>query len=159
VTELAPGAQAPVATLPRLGGGELTLPGSAPLTVLAFFKSTCPTCGTALPFLRALHERAPEGFEVFGVAQDEEPAARALAEVLGLGFPIGLESVPWEVSARYGLLTVPTIFLVDAAGEILMTSPGLARDELRAMGRRAADLGGDPIDPIHDEELPAFVPG
>jgi thiol-disulfide isomerase/thioredoxin len=137
----------------------LTLPGSAPLNFLAFFKSTCPTCATALPFVRALHERAPERLRVLGVAQDEEPAAQALAEVLGLEFPIGLESVPWNVSASYGLVTVPTFFLVNAEGEILVTSPGLARDELREIGRRAADAGGEPIDPILDPELPAFVPG
>jgi len=159
VTELGPGDLAPVATLPRLGGGELTLPGSSPLTLLAFFKSTCPTCATALPLVRFLHERAPDGFRVVGVAQDEEPAAQALADVLGLAFPIALEGVPWEVSARYGLVTVPTLFLVGADGRILLTSPGLARDEIREIGRRAADVGGEPVDPIIDAELPAFVPG
>jgi hypothetical protein len=137
----------------------VTLPGAASLNFLAFFKSTCPTCATALPFVRALHERAPAGFRVVGIAQDEEPAASALADVLGLAFPIGLESVPWGVSASYGLVTVPTFFLVNGRGEILVTSPGLARDELRDMGRRAADVGGEPIDPILDPELPAFVPG
>jgi thiol-disulfide isomerase/thioredoxin len=137
----------------------VALPGDAPLNFLAFFKSTCPTCATALPFVRALHEQAPPGFRVVGIAQDEEPAAQALAEVLGLAFPIGLESVPWQVSASYGLVTVPTFFLVDGEGEVLVTSPGLARDELRAIGRRAAEAGGEPIDPILDPELPAFVPG
>jgi peroxiredoxin len=159
VTELLPGARAPRATLPRLGGGELDLPGDATLNFLAFFKSTCPTCATALPFVRVLHERAPAGFRVLGVAQDEEPAAQALAEVLGLDFPIGLESIPWSVSASYGLVTVPTFFLVNGGGEILVTSPGLARDELREIGRRAAQAGGSPIDPILDPELPVFVPG
>jgi hypothetical protein len=124
------------------------LPGSDPLTLLAFFKSTCPTCGTALPFVRNL------------VAQDDETVARAFADVLGLEFPIALEGAPWPVSANYGLVTVPTFFLVDRSSEILLTSPGLARDELRDVGRRAAALGGAPaIDPIHDADLPAFVPG
>jgi peroxiredoxin len=113
-----------------------------------------------LPFVRNLQEKAPAGFHVLGVAQDDETVARAFAEVLGLEFPIALEGAPWPVSASYGLVTVPTFFLVDRSGEILLTSPGLARDELRDVGRRAAALGGAPaIDPIHDADLPAFVPG
>lgn len=157
---VAPGDRAPAFRLPSLGGGALDLPGAAPLTLLAFTKASCPTCRWALPFVQALHERA-RGLTVVGVASDPPAEARALAEELGLGFPVAVEGEPWEVSAAYGLTTVPTLVLVDGSGEVLFTSEGFSRDDFLEIARRAGERSGTaPADPFPaGEAVPPFRPG
>jgi len=161
MAELVPGTKAPPATLPRLSGGEVALPGSSPLTLLAFYKASCPTCRWAAPFVQSLHAKTKGGsLAVVGVAEDDEDTARQFADELGLDFPIAVETEPWAVSTSYGLATVPTFFLVDNEGEILLTSPGFARDDLREVARRAAELsGGEPADPFDGADVPPFRPG
>lgn len=145
--------------LPGLAGGEIPIPGDAPLTLLVFFKSSCPTCRWALPFVQALHEHAA-GLTVVGVAEDDEDEARELADELGLTFPIALESAPWSVSAAWDLTTVPTVFLVEDE-TVTIVSPGFSRDDLLFVARRAAARSrGAPVDPFGgDTTIPIFRPG
>jgi peroxiredoxin len=156
-----PGDPAAAAELPCLGGGTVELPGGAPLTLLVFYKASCPTCRWALPFVQALHERA-HGLTVVGIAsEDDVDEAAAFAAELGLTFPIGLESAPWEVSAAYGLTTVPTLFLIDGAGRVKRVSPGFAKEDFLAAAAEAAALhGGAPADPFPEgAAVPEFRPG
>lgn len=156
-----PGHRAPVAELPRLGGGTVELPGGAPLTLLAFYKASCPTCRWAMPFVQTLHERA-RGLTVVGIAsEDDASEAAVFAQELGLTFPIGLESAPWDVSRAYALSTVPTLFLVDGAGRVKRASPGFAKEDFRAVAAEAAALhGGAPADPFPEGvAVPEFRPG
>jgi peroxiredoxin len=159
MAELGPGANAPAFTLPGLTGGGVAVPGDAPLTLLTFYKASCPTCRWALPFVQALHERAA-GLTVVGVASDGEPEARAFALELRLTFPIGIESPPWPVSAAYRLTTVPTVFLVDG-GAVRFASAGFVRDDfLRAAAVAAGRAGGPPANPFPEgAPVPAFRPG
>lgn len=158
--EIAPGAAAPTARLPGLRGGEIRVPGGVGLTLLAFYKGACPTCRWAMPFVQSLHDRAA-GLHVIGVASDDAGHARAFAKELGLTFPIAIESAPWETSGAYGLTTVPTLFLVEAGGEVVVTSPGFARDDFLDIAKRAAEIsGGEPADPFPEgEAVPVFRPG
>lgn len=160
MSEVGPGQRAPSFRLPSLGGVAVAVPGGSPLTLLVFYKASCPTCEWALPFVQALHERA-DGLAVVGVASDAEDEARAFAEKLGLTFPVGVESEPWDVSAAYALTTVPTLFLVGESGKVLLTSPGFSRDDFLEVARRAAERsGGAPADPFPEgAEIPAFRPG
>ena len=74
---------------------------------------------------------------------------------------MSVESAPWNTSVSYGLSTVPTLFLVDADGEVLFSSPGLSRDDLLEAANRAAALsGGEPANPFpEDAKIPPFRPG
>lgn len=153
--------QAPRAGLPRLGGGTVDLPGTAALNLLVFWKSSCPTCRWVLPFVERLHARtAGVSLAVVGVAEDDEAEAGAAVAEAGVTFPTALEAEPWAVSAAYELMTVPTFVLADAAGRVLMVSPGFAKDDLLEVARRAAERdGGEPADPFGDESVPAYRPG
>lgn len=155
------GAAAPRARLPRLGGGTVELPGAAPLSLLVFWKSSCPTCRWALPYFEALHAgTAGTGFSVVGVAEDSEADAAAVAAELGLTLPVAVEPEPWATSAAYDLMTVPTLVLVDGEGRVILTSPGFAKDDVLEIARQAAALRGTaPVDPFRGEDVPAYRPG
>lgn len=160
MARIARGDRAPAFVLPSLAGGQVDLPGPAPLTLLAFTKASCPTCRWVAPFLQGLHERA-RGLTVVGVASDPVDEVRAFAEELGLGFPVAVESAPWEVSAAYGLTTVPTLILVDGDGTVLLASEGFARDDFLEIARTAGERSGTaPADPFPaGEAVPALRPG
>jgi thiol-disulfide isomerase/thioredoxin len=163
VAELAAGSIAPAAELPSAAGDAesvVAIPGAATKTLLAFFKSSCPTCKWALPWIQRLHESARDaGLRVVAVAEDDSSVARALVEELSLTFPVGVESEPWALSEAYGLSTVPTFFLVDEGGVVEMASPGFSRDDLLECARRAAEAAGVPAPKPFPEDLPAFRPG
>ena len=153
--------KAPSARLPRLGGGFVDLPGAAPLNLILFWKTSCPTCRWALPFFERLHARTAGGsLAVVGVAEDTEVDARAAVEEDGVTFPMALETEPWATSAAYELMTVPTFVLVDGEGQVLMTSPGFAKEDLLDVARQAAERDGTDIaDPFRGEAVPVYRPG
>ena len=162
LSELAPGTIAPSLDLPRLGGGEVALPGDGPLNLVVFEKSGCPTCRWALPFFESLHAGTRDGsLSVTLVASDDEPTTHAFVEDLGLTMPVGIESEPWPASVSYGLSAVPTFFLTDETGEILLSSAGFSRADLEEVARRVAERDGtDPVDPFPEGvRVPPFRPG
>lgn len=163
MSELAPGVKAPAFSLPALdGSGTVEGPACGPLTLLLFAKASCPTCRWAMPIFRTLHERSAGGsLRVLGVFQDDPDAERAAAAELRVTFPVGLEETPWATAEAYGLTTVPTFFLLDADGEVLVTSPGFSREDLLEAPRRAAELdGGEAVDPFPDGmDVPPYRPG
>jgi len=129
--------------------------------VLVFFKTTCPTCMMAFPYIERLYQAYGQaGVTVWGLSQDPLDDSLAFAHDFGATFPILLDTT-WGVSEVYGLDTVPTVFLIDAAGRIAFTSVGLNKDELNQMARLAAEgLGVSPVTvaPL-DDGKPAFAPG
>jgi len=163
MSELAPGTKAPAFTLPALdGSGVVEGPLRGPLTLLLFAKASCPTCRWAMPLFQTLHERTAGGsLSVLGVFQDDPDVERAAAAELGVTFPVGLEETPWTTAEAYGLTTVPTVFLLDARGEVLVTSPGFSREDLLEASKRAAELdGGEAANPVPEGmEVPIYRPG
>jgi peroxiredoxin len=131
------------------------------VTLLTIFKSSCPTCWWALPFVERIHGQAVKNFQVLGIAEDTEEDAKALASELRLTFPIAIEQEPYPVSAAFGLTTVPTQFLIDASERILLASPGFSKEDFLEIARRAAELEGvEAIDPFpQGEKIPALRPG
>lgn len=163
MSELAPGTRAPAFTLPALdGSGALEGPVRGPLTLLLFAKASCPTCRWAMPCFQTLHERTAGGsLSVIGVFQDDADVERAAAAELGVTFPVAVEETPWATADAYGLTTVPTFFLLDERGNVLVTSPGFSRDDVLEAPKRAAELdGGDAVSPFPDGmDVPAYRPG
>jgi len=152
----------PAVTLPRLGGGEVTIPVAGKPTLLLFTKSSCPTCTWAAPLFRELHERlGGSSLAVVAVAQDDEDAESEFAREHRLGYPVALESSPWRLAADLGLTTVPTAVYVDADGRCGLVSPGFARDDLVGVAERvAAHDGTGPRAPFAaGDDVPAFRPG
>lgn len=141
----APGDLAPGFALPDLHGQRVGLEQfrGRPV-VLTFWACWCDTWKDASQRLKELRRTHPHlGFEAFFVAVDSR--TRSLAEPLllreGMPFVVALDFRS-EVSRRYGVTVVPTLFVLDAEGVVRFVHqsyPGnqvLAR-ELAACGRPA----------------------
>jgi len=158
------GARVPGFTLPRPGGGELTLPDRAAkgLTLAIFFKNTCPTCRLILPFVERLHEQV-EGFggRVVGISQDGLDGARELARELALTMPVAADRDDWPVSQEYDLVSVPTLYLIDGEGKVVRGFAGFQKAELMRVATELAASVGAPVPVIYreGEALPDLKPG
>lgn len=152
---LALGSRAPSFKLPDIDTGE---PVSDPWrdadrpTVLAFFKATCPVCQMAAPKLGAM---ATTGARVVAIGEDPPPALVVYRDRWQQAVPTLSESAPYRVSAAYRLVSVPTVFLLDADGVVLDVVAGWDRD---GFNRVAVAAGGRPVSAAGDG-LPVFKPG
>src|SRR5579883_1428369 len=57
--------------------------------LLAFFKTTCPVCQLAFPFLDRIHRgQGSSAVSIFGVSQDSPDVTREFTDEFGVTFPI-----------------------------------------------------------------------
>jgi cytochrome c biogenesis protein CcmG/thiol:disulfide interchange protein DsbE len=77
----------------------------------------CPPCKQEMPWFQELQEEyGSQGFEVIGISIDPSPAdAARFAEEIGISYQ--LLSHP-EIMREWGLLGLPTTFVVDRSGTI-----------------------------------------
>ena len=96
------------------------------VVLLEFWATWCPTCMRELPNLKAVHEKyRDQGFEIVGIALDDERDKQKLLTVLRQA------NVTWpqylagdghystsEISRQFGVIGIPTTFLLDRQGMI-----------------------------------------
>jgi cytochrome c biogenesis protein CcmG, thiol:disulfide interchange protein DsbE len=116
------GFTAPDFTLDLMGGGHVTLTALHGKVVLVnLWASWCPPCRAEMPAIEKVYRSfKPQGFEVLAVNatnQDNEPAAAAFVQELGLTFPIPLDH-NGDVSTQYGMRGLPSSFIIDRKGII-----------------------------------------
>lgn len=163
MTRIAVGQQAPPFALKTMSGKPISLASvfkQSP-TILVFFKITCPVCQFVFPFLERIHDAFRGEASVLAVSQDDE---RDTTDFLGeyrVSFPVVLDEPGYPVSNAYGLTNVPTLFLIDASGETLVTSVGFVRADLEEIWRSLTErLSRTPAALFHpDEDIPSFKPG
>lgn len=117
--------------------------------------SDCSTTRETLPFLDRIHRRRTRGTAT-AILQDEAEAARDLVRELDLALPIRLEADPYALAAAVELVTVPTIFALNAAGEIATVSEGMSRADLESL---ASHLGAQGALFGPEDSVPALRPG
>jgi|ERR1700687_3911227 len=132
------------------------------LVVLAFSKRSCPVCQFTLPFVDALHRAyAGQGVEIFGISQDDRKTTLAFAAECNLALPYLIDADNYQVSAAYGLTNVPTLFLVDGDGEVLINSVGFSQADIveisKHLARRRSVVFYDPF--AGRDDIPQFRPG
>ncbi len=154
---LAVGAAAPDFELPGLDGGVVRLRewlAGGPV-VVAFFKTTCPTCMLAFPFLERIHQRA-SGLRVLAVSQDGAEATRRFHDDLEVTLPTVMDAAAtgYAVSDAYGITHVPSLFLVTGEGLVEWFSEGFSKPELEELGQRA----GVAVFGVQDR-VPVWKPG
>jgi peroxiredoxin len=89
------------------------------LTLVIFFKTSCPTCQYAWPFYERVHKAYEwAGLEVLGISQHDEKKTREYAAHYGASFPHLIDEA-WHVSRKYDPQFVPTGFLIGRDKEIL----------------------------------------
>jgi peroxiredoxin len=126
---------------------------------LFFYKVTCPTCQMAGPPMGSF-ARAHPG-RVVGIGQDPPERLEEFSARYGVSFPSVPDLPPYELSAAFGVRTVPTTFLVGEDGVVLDVVEAWDRDGLNRLARRLSELTGSDYRPVsdHSDGLPAYRPG
>jgi peroxiredoxin len=130
--------------------------------LLVFSKDDCPTCRFTLPFLQRVHEAlAPRGVRIAAISQDDASRGARFASDLGISFPILIDAPAFNASRRYGVMTVPTCFLIDRDGVILRTLVGFSRKEIEAAAKDLAERSGASVPTVFQagEQIPETRPG
>lgn len=131
------------------------------LLAFVFWKKTCGVCQYSFPFLQRIQDLyAGEGFTIWGIAQENEQDAIDFARSYRATFPQLIDQ-ELEVTEKYGLVSVPSIYLTDATGVILEHAPGFSTDIYNNIACRAAESTGKPYTPIvrPEDAAPPFKPG
>ena len=159
------GSPAPAFHVALVGGGfrgldDIVEPGGG---IVLFFKSDCEASRLVLsrtgPLARALER---EGRLFLAIAQEDEGGARAFREANGAAGTLAWESTPYGASADFGVVTVPTLLVIDGAGIIAERVEGFVKREYLALGEaieQALALGDVPPILERAEELPELKPG
>ncbi|HQQ78224.1 MAG TPA: TlpA disulfide reductase family protein [Thermoanaerobaculia bacterium] len=143
---LTPGTRAPSAAFSRPGGGTVTTEGllaeanGLPL-LLAFFKTSCPTCRLAWPYLQRLHEAyGGTGVRVVGVSQNGAAESEDFFETFGKAtFDLVLDPEPrFAASNAFQVESVPHFVLISPAGLIEEIFSGWSKAKMEALGERLA---------------------
>jgi thioredoxin-dependent peroxiredoxin len=136
-TMLTPGDKAPDFTLPRDGGGEVSLSGLFPKKVVIYFypKDDTPGCTTeALDFTRLADEFAAAGTVVVGLSKDSVKAHDKFCKKHGLGVILASDEAGdtcerygvWGEKSMYGRTYMGierTTVLIDGSGKIARIWP------------------------------------
>jgi peroxiredoxin len=156
---LTAGQRAPDFRLDDLNGGQKSLSEVLPAgpVFLAFFKVSCPTCQFTLPYLERIYGGLADGnARMIAVSQDDAESTREFHKEFGITMPTLLDSARqgYPASNAYGLVYVPSMFLVERDGTISWSLVGFNRKELEALGGK---LGVNPFKP--GERVPEMKSG
>jgi peroxiredoxin len=121
-----PGTKPPEFTGRTLEDQTVSLAGlRGKVVILNFWASWCLECRPEMPALENLHRKyASRGLAVLGVnAREGREAAGRFARELGLTFPLVLD-FEGAVSAQYGVVGLPTTFLIGRDGRAVALAIG-----------------------------------
>jgi peroxiredoxin len=150
MSPLAVGDRAPAVAGVRLGDGPVGL---------FFYKVTCPTCQLAAPTMRAFEDAFPG--RVVGVGQDPADKLERFAERFSMGIRSVEDPPPYPASDAYGVVSVPTLYLVGEDGRVLESVGAWDRDGFNRVAASLSRLTGGPTVEVSTpgDGLPAFKPG
>jgi thiol-disulfide isomerase/thioredoxin len=126
---------------------------------LVFYKVTCPVCQMAAPKVDAMAGAYPG--RVVGVGQDPADELQRFGREFGMDVPAVPDLPPYGVSNAYGIETVPTLVVIDSAGEVADAVVSWDRAGFNRASARLAELLGVEPAMVSDSSdgLPAFRPG
>jgi len=126
---------------------------------LLFYKVTCPTCALTAPKVRAFEDAVPG--RVIGIGQDPVDALQRFTSEHDMGIASIEDAPPYPLSNAFGVVSVPTLFLVGQDGRVLESIGAWDREGFNRVAATLADLAG--VVPFEvstpDDGLPAFKPG
>jgi peroxiredoxin len=156
---LSVGHAAPPFTLSGVDGKSYALDNTT-LTLAVFFKTTCPVCMLAWPYLERMHQAYKDaGLAVWGISQHQRDVSKNFASKYGSTFPILIDA-DWHISRQYDPAVVPTLFLIDG-GKIVERVDAFNKAELNRLSNVIATRLGAPTTLIarDDDGNPPFRPG
>ena len=142
------GQRAPHISLPLLAAGSpgvLTLESlQGKVVYLDFWASWCGPCRVSFPQLEELRqELGPQGFEVLAVNVDEfEADALHFLEEVAVTYPVVRDGAG-ETPAIYGILGMPTGYLIDRAGTVRLVHQGYRKSDGAALRESIIELLGE----------------
>jgi hypothetical protein len=139
---------------PRVNGTGIGGPHA-----LVFYKVTCSTTQLAGPPLSKLGDAYPGA--VAGVGQDAPEDLATFAATYGWRFPQVPDLAPYTASNAYGIVSAPTVVVVDGAGRVADVVESWDREGMNRASSTLADLlHTEPATLSEpDDGLPAFKPG
>jgi thiol-disulfide isomerase/thioredoxin len=113
-------------TLPLLDGKNQKLSDlKGKVVFLNFWATWCPPCRREMPSMESLYQRFKgQGLEVLAV--DCQEGAQDVSAFMGrnkLSFPAALDE-SGEISGYYGIEAIPTTYLLDKSGKIIIRVVG-----------------------------------
>jgi cytochrome c biogenesis protein CcmG, thiol:disulfide interchange protein DsbE len=137
---------APAFTLPTIDGQEVSLSDYRGQVVLVNIWATwCPPCVREIPRLVRVHEQfKDQGFAVIGINttyQDQLDKVTTFVRDQGISYPVLLDH-DGAVGAQYSSRLMPTSYLIDRDGKIVVTKVGEV-DEAQLREQVAALLRGE----------------
>ena len=143
------GAAAPAFSLPRAGGagGRVELAQlRGKVVVVDFWSTTCPPCLAEMGELETLRRRmGPRGVEVVGVCAGGEPVGEVARFVRErrVPYPVAVD-VSGATTAAYRVSTLPTLYVIDAAGRVRAGHTGFWPESEIAEAVASALAKGEP---------------
>ncbi len=158
------GDEAPQFSLPDLEGHAHTLAEGLQRghLLLAFFKISCPTCQFTFPFIQRLSEKlAGAKLTIWGISQDDRDDTKEFCREFEIGFPVLIDDEQYSASNAYGLTNVPSVFLIDPSGKIVLAEKGFSKSELETVDEQFRKESREPSLPLFtpSEIIPATKPG
>jgi thiol-disulfide isomerase/thioredoxin len=145
---VAVGDSAPPVALPLLAAGSTGTGSLAALrgkvVYLDFWASWCGPCRVSFPQLEQLRqELGSRGFEVLAVNVDEvEPDALRFLEELPVSYPV-VRDGSGATPAAYGILGMPTGYLIDRDGVVRLVHQGYRKSDGEALRASILELLGE----------------
>jgi peroxiredoxin len=152
---------APDFTLPVFGNGESHYYGAQDkLSVLVFYKFSCPTCQLALPFLQKIYDAYGDVQYFVAIAQDGPEPTEQFRREYRITMPTLMDLSPYPVSKKYKLVSVPSLFLVGIDHKIIYSGDGFVKQDLLNLADVLAEKTGRPqIDVFEAIPVPEMKPG
>jgi len=98
------------------------------IVFLNFWATWCPPCKKEIPhFIELQRDYADQGFQIVGIAIDEEDLVREFAEEVGMNYPsLVVQGEGVGLAGRYGNASglLPYTVIIDRDGEISYTITG-----------------------------------
>jgi thiol-disulfide isomerase/thioredoxin len=96
------------------------------VVLIDFWATWCGPCVAELPnVLKAYTELRPKGFEIIGISLDSDKSKlEAFVKERGMEWPQFFDGQGWknEISSKYGINSIPAMWLVNKKGIVVSTS-------------------------------------
>ncbi|MBZ5698970.1 MAG: TlpA family protein disulfide reductase [Acidobacteriia bacterium] len=96
------------------------------VVLLNFWATWCPPCREEIPELITLQKQYKDRLEVIGLSEDDDAPEKVLkfAQQEGINYPIVM-ATPQLIGAYGGVPALPTSFLIDTQGRVVLKHSGL----------------------------------
>jgi thiol-disulfide isomerase/thioredoxin len=109
---------APDFTLPRVGGGDVSLAaGKGTVRLVDFWATWCAPCREEIPMLNELQRTYGErGFQILAISSEDAALIEEFVAEQGVEYTnlVGTD----ELAQEFGAIGLPTAFLIDAEGRV-----------------------------------------